>query len=814
MKVLGKGHRVWNILYDIFMIVLVVRRTLDATRATRILVEAMCPKATKRAYDPKIAEYEAYAEKTFKEDPDWELVTGERLFLFLSEKVIGRKKKRGGGEVGIGTIKQYISAITKKYKIQCATRGSSIAPPREDYRIRDLLTVASGQREATERMSLRDRFKNSFLDGPSSTEELVRISDEFMRQGRGSDLKHRLAAILSLSAALRGQTTRHLEIADLAMLDIPSDGPQQCPALVMIIRKGKTNHFGKIEYGSGLRNKHAELCVFGALALSFFWRYHIANEPFPDFSSRKNWHFIKVIPGSTRRRRNLPNVGSSGATTNDVDEVEEEAEAEEDDGEDEGEDDEDEEEDGEGDGEEEDGEGEDEGEEDDADEEEDDHEPVTRRAEQQAHRDYIGGLSAKEYERIRVSNPEIDYQSQLKAISKVMNKLRISSTAKTHFFRHASAKTAELQGVSEDDIRRLGRWNSQSLEAVYLSPIALKAARALAGFRPDTRDYGLVRAATIPSTELQDQIFPQIEAWESSLSLADCPTHLFALLKFLRVVLLQDAVILMRKFPDHRLFKHEVFGTAAFREFYRDSMAYMDANPMSVYSQHLSSVAPEIVEAINNLSQRFTGDASVLRSDIIGLRDTVNGGLSRLDVTVSRIATSAETERNNSFRAAAANLLNSNILTAEAADLINAAVESISNPADTAAVPNVPPLVDRNRNSQQNYTMSRSLSSVSDIWKEYDVGLNGRSSIKELNRNYGARWRNSERDRSFYRSAKIYYTAIEDLASTLGISPFNAANRLETFRNQQHLTLAQFREQLKENGSNYYVDSLRNIADS
>lgn len=60
-------------------------------------MEAMRPQATRRAYDPKIAEYETFAAEAFKGEPDWDVVTGPRLFLFLHDKVVGRKKREEKG---------------------------------------------------------------------------------------------------------------------------------------------------------------------------------------------------------------------------------------------------------------------------------------------------------------------------------------------------------------------------------------------------------------------------------------------------------------------------------------------------------------------------------------------------------------------------------------------------------------------------------------------------------------------------------------------------------------------------------------------
>lgn len=233
---------------------------------------------------------------------------------------------------------------------------------------------------------------------------------------------------------------RMIGLAHLAMLQIPSDGPQTCNALVMIIRYGKTNKFGKIEYGSGLRNKHVELCPFGALALWFFARFQFSGTGLPDFSDKKNWHFIKVIPGSLNAGRKKRRVADDVITsTNTVDssnfaQQEEVDEADEP-----------------------------------FEEHDNDHfsDPDASFSDEEELPDDVVE---------EAQNPELDHQSQLNTVSKVLASVGIESSSQTHFFRHASAKTAELEGAPEEEIRRLGRWNNQSLERVYLSPIPLHAA--------------------------------------------------------------------------------------------------------------------------------------------------------------------------------------------------------------------------------------------------------------------------------------------------------------------------------------------------
>ncbi|MGH7974160.1 MAG: hypothetical protein ACREBR_01445, partial [bacterium] len=61
-----------------------------------------------------------------------------------------------------------------------------------------------------------------------------------------------------------------------------------------ILGQGKTNQFGKIEFGAAMRNR-VRLCLFGALAMWLFWTFEIEGEPYPDFSESRNWYDTKVI---------------------------------------------------------------------------------------------------------------------------------------------------------------------------------------------------------------------------------------------------------------------------------------------------------------------------------------------------------------------------------------------------------------------------------------------------------------------------------------------------------------------------------------
>ena len=79
-----------------------------------------------------------------------------------------------------------------------------------------------------------------------------------------------------------------------------------------------------------------------------------------------------------------------------------------------------------------------------------------------------------------------------------------------HAARGSGARMAELAGASEDQIRRLGRWNNQSMENCYLTNLPNEVIRA--GFAPAQETYFLQRAAINPALALKQMIFPQIES--------------------------------------------------------------------------------------------------------------------------------------------------------------------------------------------------------------------------------------------------------------------------------------------------------------
>lgn len=78
------------------------------------------------------------------------------------------------------------------------------------------------------------------------------------------------------------------------------------------------------------------------------------------------------------------------------------------------------------------------------------------------------------------------------------------------------------------------------------------------------------------------------------------------------------------------------------------------------------------------------------------------------------------------------------------------------------------------------YKLEKGARDVSEIWKEYEYGINGKPPLKSLEIKYNARWRNDTESRTFVRRKKIY-NAIET-GKAKGYNEEDIINELESLR--------------------------------
>lgn len=144
----------------------------------------------------------------------------------------------------------------------------------------------------------------------------------------------------------------------------------------------------------------------------------------------------------------------------------------------------------------------------------------------------------------------------------------------THVPRSSAAKMADMAGVPESQIRRMGLWNSDTMTNSYLDSLPRQFMRVMAGFNSDT-SYYLPRAVEEPPEELKRLVFPWVDHWynrhlSGSVDQTSGSADSFLqLIKCFKTTLLQDAAVMVDITPNHPIWNHEIFHSPLFLEFKR-----------------------------------------------------------------------------------------------------------------------------------------------------------------------------------------------------------------------------------------------------
>jgi Centromere DNA-binding protein complex CBF3 subunit, domain 2 len=181
---------------------------------------------------------------------------------------------------------------------------------------------------------------------------------------------------------------------------------------------------------------------------------------------------------------------------------------------------------------------------------------------------------------IKVLERPLSYHTQFDWNSRMFQGVGIHSKEKTHSARKQSVRHAELGGVSESQIRRAGRWNTDAMTGVYLSYLPQGFIRSIAGFPQEGKAYFLPRAQKTPEEALCTQVWPETDVWlqcreayhpdrtdNEVIRLDLAGSGFLRLLRALRVVLLQDSVILRQRFASHPLWTDPLFNSEEYRRF-------------------------------------------------------------------------------------------------------------------------------------------------------------------------------------------------------------------------------------------------------
>ena len=173
--------------------------------------------------------------------------------------------------------------------------------------------------------------------------------------------------------------------------------------------------------------------------------------------------------------------------------------------------------------------------------------------------------------------------------------------------------------IPDADLRQLGHWDKSRMNLHYSSGVSRSGAKAMAGHKAEDGSYYLSRECLLPPSSLQKLVFPRVEeSWEYQRSIPvavrDRAAQAFLeTLEWLRIVILQDAVILSEKYPDSPLWKKRPFDLPEFQSFKKLALRKMEED---VHPEHvqLQRTIPLVADRLNILNQVMSDGLTTLHN--------------------------------------------------------------------------------------------------------------------------------------------------------------------------------------------------------
>ena len=430
----------------------------------------------------------------------------------------------------------------------------------------------------------------------------------------------------------------------------------------------------------------------------------------------------------------------------------------------------------------------------------------------------------------KVLTKSLSYEVQLEWIRRVFTEANVKSLKKTHAGRKQGAQHAETAGVSEAAIRRAGRWNHDAMSTCYLSNLPLEFVRSMAGFTPLAGNFYLPRAKVQPPPSLIDAVWPWVDQWLAwlkahtgpsevgredglggvaaaayeDLPLQDLPSDkedptdiaaqgFLQLLKELRVILLQDSVIMRTEFPDHPIWNDPLFGRADYAEF--AAGVHLSLEDIALPDEvRLRNVLPDLATTFVSQSANIVRTTETcwnqnftLLQHIQATLDGLFGG--PLTATVNLHKPANIPAQPQFLRTMP---LQSSLPAAASASTLLPAAELMQ---DVPTLPATAPL-DPDA-SPPAYLMSRSLTTVYDAWREWADGLGSNPSVHALEDAYGPAWRPLQKERQHFSRRKVIWDEIERQVAAGGSAEV-AVRDLELVRQRHKLCLTGLSTWLKK----------------
>jgi hypothetical protein len=316
------------------------------------------------------------------------------------------------------------------------------------------------------------------------------------------------------------------------------------------------------------------------------------------------------------------------------------------------------------------------------------------------------------------------------------------------------------------------------MTGAYVDSMPREAMRAVAKFPISGGSFFLPRTTVAIPEELEKLVFPSVEAHLDAFSRGEYEQDIAGvaflnMLRVMRKILLQDCAVLRRNYPAHPLFLHPIFQRQDFRTL---ELAVLESCDMQApVSMQLQLAMPALSNMVDvgfrsTVQHVQIGNAELMQKletterHARMTRDAVNDFFSgRVPIVISPHRHQQPPDQEGRINTTPASPSPAGPSTVTNEDDGQQATVRIEPPTPT-------------------YKMSRTITSVVDLYREYTEGLGGNMPVRELEKNYGIKWRRSEADRKFFNRRKVIYDEIARMAEAMAITPDEAAVRLENRR--------------------------------
>jgi hypothetical protein len=310
------------------------------------------------------------------------------------------------------------------------------------------------------------------------------------------------------------------------------------------------------------------------------------------------------------------------------------------------------------------------------------------------------------------------------------------------------------------------------MTGAYLSYLPLSFMRSIAGFPKEGKGYFLPRAQEVPEESLSSKVWPEADVWLQRMEsyhpdkadnevvrLDLAGSGFLRLIRELRVILLQDSVVLRKRFPDHPLWKDSLFSCGEYLRFatrVESSLVnvvtpdelimqkYWPAQEAVAKLRHeatfleLRALQTRVGTVLERLDQMERSSASLAPAPIWNQQGTTSICIGPTDrpgpVSAPVFALHPQPPPQPSVSSPEAGGIQSMQMLQESSS------SSRIEPSQAVVQP-PPPLLLDSQAPPMEYRMLRGSDSVLRLWTEWTLGLSGGPSIEALDRCWGARWR-------------------------------------------------------------------------